>query len=132
MSLRTRLIASIMLVLLISLGIGGVSAAWTAARSVRIEMQAALAVGEQAVRHGLEDLPGSPDLLADLGRLVRSFDGDRHLRATLTDAAGRTIAVSVLPTPAQRVPGWFVRLVAPALPPEQLPVETAAGPGWSF
>ena len=127
MSLRTRLIASIMLVLFVSLGIGGLSAGWTAARSVRTEMQAALAVGEQAVRHGLDDLPGSPDPLADLGRLVRAFDGDRHLRATLIDAAGRIVVASMLPRPAQRVPGWFVRLVVPALPAEQLPVETAAG-----
>ena len=124
MSLRTRLIASTMLVLLVSLGVGGLPAGWTATRSVRNEMQAALGVGEQAVQHGLDDLPGSHDQLADLTRLVQAFDGDRHLRATLIDAAGRTLAASALPRPAQPVPGWFVRLVAPALPARRMPVET--------
>ena len=109
MSLRTRLIASIMLVLLVSLGVGGLSAGWSAARSVRNEMQAALGVGEQAVQHGLEDLPGSHDQLADLTRLVQAFDGDRHLRATLVDAAGRNLVASALPRPAQPAQPWFYR-----------------------
>ncbi len=129
MSLRTRLIASIMLVLLVSLGVGGLSAGWTAARSVRNEMQAALGVGEQAVQHGLDDLPGSHDQLADLTRLVQAFNGDRHLRATLVDAAGRTLVASALPRPAQPAPGWFVHLVAPALPARQMPVETGLETG---
>ena len=127
MSLRTRLIASIILVLLVSLGAGCASAGWNAARSVRTEMQAALAVGEQTVRHGLEDLPGSRDASADLGRLVQAFDGDRHVRAALLDAAGHVLAISALPRPAQPAPGWFVRLVAPALPRERLPAGTEAG-----
>ena len=127
MSLRARLIASIILVLLVSLGAGCASAGWNAARSVRTEMQAALAVGEQAVRHGLEDLPGSQDALADLRQLVQAFDGDRHVRAALLDGAGRVLVASALPRPAQPAPGWFVRLVAPVLLPERLPVETEAG-----
>ena len=127
MSLRTRLIASIILVLLVSLGAGCASAGWNAARSVRTEMQAALAVGEQAVRHGLEDLPGSRDASADLRQLVQDFDGDRHVRAALLDAAGHALVVSALPRPAQPAPGWFVRLVAPDLPPERRLVETEAG-----
>lgn len=127
MSLRTRLIASIILVLLVSLGAGCASAGWNAARSVRTEMQAALAVGEQTIRHGIEDLPGSRDALADLGRLVRAFDGDRHVRAALLDAAGHALVTSTLPGPAQPVPAWFVRLVAPDLPPERLAAGTDAG-----
>lgn len=126
-SLRARLIASIMLVLLVSLGVGCGSAGWNAARSVRTEMQAALAVGEQTIRHGLEDLSESRDALADLSRLVQAFDGDRHLRAALLDAAGHVLVASALPRPAQPAPGWFVRLVAPDLPPARLPVETDAG-----
>lgn len=129
MSLHTRLIASIVFVLLVSLGAGCATAGWRAARSVRTEMQAALAVGAQAVRHGLDDLPGSQDPAADLGRLVRAFDGDRHVRATLADPAGRALAVSSVPRPAQPAPEWFVALVAPTLPAERLPVEAAATRG---
>lgn len=126
MSLKTRLIASIVLVLLVSLGVGCVLAGWNAARSVRTEMQAALAVGKQAIRHGLEDLSGSNDPPADLSRLVQAFDGDRHVRAALLDTAGHTLVVSALPMPQQPVPQWFVRLIAPVLPPELLPIEAAA------
>lgn len=127
MSLHTRLFASIVLVLLVSLGVGCASAGWNAARSVRTEMQAALAVGEQTIRHGLEDLPGSRDASADLSRLVQAFDGDRHVRATLLDAAGHALVTSALPRPAQPAPNWFVRLIAPDLPRERLPVETEVG-----
>jgi two-component system sensor histidine kinase UhpB len=127
MSLRARLIASIMLALLVSLGAGCASAGWNAARSVRAEVQAALAVGEQAIRHGIEDLPGSRDALADLQQLVQAFDGDRHVRAALLDATGHVLVASALPRPAQPAPGWFVRLVAPDLPSERLLIETEAG-----
>ncbi len=57
MSLRVRLIASIVFVLLVSLCVGGLVAGWHAVRSVRTEMQAALAVGAQTLRNGIDDLP---------------------------------------------------------------------------
>lgn len=125
MSLRTRLVASVFATLLLSLGAGLALTGWHAARSVRTELEAALAVGEQTVSAGMEELSsargGSRDPAAELVRLVRAFDGDRHLRARLTDGAGRSLAASVVATPAQPVPRWFVRLVAPKLAPVQVP-----------
>ena len=61
MSLRLRLIASIVFVLLVSLCVGGLAAGWHAVRSVRTEMQAALAVGAQTLRNGIDDLPEAGD-----------------------------------------------------------------------
>lgn len=126
MSLRVRLIACIACVLLAGLAAGGALAGWHVARSVRAEMRAALAVGERAVRLAVEGPPGSRDPRAGLGRLVRAFDGDRHLRAVLRDGAGRVLAASDPAAPAPGIPGWYVRLVAPDLAPVRVPVAGGA------
>lgn len=120
MSLRARLITSIVVVLLVSLCVGGAVAGWHAVRSVRAEMQAALAVGVQTLRNGIDDLPGPRDRAAELGRLVRMFDGDRHLQAELTDSTGRPDTTSSPATLAQKVPAWFVSLLAPSIAPVHL------------
>lgn len=122
MSLRTRLIASIACVLLAGLLAAGASAGWHVARSVRIEMQAALAVGERAVRLAVEGAAGSHDPRADLVRLVRAFDGDRHLRVVLDNGAGASLAASNPAAAAPGLPGWYVRLVAPDLASVRVPV----------
>jgi two-component system, NarL family, sensor histidine kinase UhpB len=120
MSLRLRLMASIILVLLVSLCIGGVAAGWHAVRSVRTEMQAALAVGAQTLRNGIDDLPEVSDPRDELGRLVRIFDGDRHVRAVLRDTTGRLQMASTLRDLAPKVPAWFVTLLSPSLEPVHL------------
>ena len=120
MSLRLRLMASIVFVLLVSLCIGGLAAGWHAVRSVRTEMQAALAVGAQTLRNGIDDLPDAGDPGDELGRLVRTFDGDRHVRAVLRDATGGLRMASTLPALGPKVPAWFVALLAPSLAPVRL------------
>ncbi len=120
MSLRVRLITSIVLVLFVSLCVGGAVAGWHAIRSVRTEMQAALAVGAQTLRNGIDDLPDARDPQAELGRLVHMFDGDRHVRATLRDPAGQPRATSRMARLAPDVPAWFVALLAPSIPPVHL------------
>lgn len=126
MSLRTRLTVSILAVLLLSLGIGGLSAGWTATQSVRTEMQAALASGERTVQAEVAGAaaPGEPP--AEPQRLARLFDGNRHLRAVLLDAAGREAAVSQPLAPREPPPGWLVRLVSPGLPPVRVPLAAGA------
>lgn len=127
MSLRFRLIVSVFAVLLLSFAAGGLLAGWTATQSVRVETQAALAAGERTVRSEVrgDPTPGRPP--SDFAPLVRSFDGNRHLRAELVDAAGGTLlAASAPPTPRRPAPDWLVRLLAPALPPVALPLP--AGP----
>lgn len=114
MSLRARLTASLVLVLVLSLCAGGAVAGWHALRSVRAEMQAAMEVGAQTLGNGLHEMPaGAPG--AALVHLVHAFDGDRHVQAVLLDAAGRERAASRLPPPAAPVPGWFVGLLSPPL-----------------
>jgi two-component system, NarL family, sensor histidine kinase UhpB len=87
-SLRTQLVVSIALVLLICLAIDGVFAYWHAVNKVDTEIRAALAVGARTVQDAVADrqterLPREP-----LESLVTDFNGDRHLRASLVDKTG--------------------------------------------
>lgn len=126
MSLRLRLITSMIIVLLISLCAVGVAAGLHAVRSVRAEMQAALAVGAHTLRNGIDGLPSTQDPADELKRLVRGFDGDRHIRAELRDNTGRLRVASTLATLAPNVPGWFVALLAPSIAPVRLQLNTGS------
>jgi two-component system, NarL family, sensor histidine kinase UhpB len=126
MSLRVRLITSIVIVLLVSLCVAGAAAGWHAVISVRTEMQAALGVGVQTLRDGIDDLPQAHDLEDEPKRLVRDFDGDRHIRAELRDASGQLRVVSVVPTLTPDVPVWFVALLAPSIPPVRFELGSGA------
>lgn len=123
MSLRVRLITSIIIVLLISLGVGGAAAGWHAVRSVRTEMQAALAVGVQTLHNGLDGLQEVHGPQDELDQFIHTFDGDRHLRAVLRDKAGRLIVASTLPAIAPNVPAWFIALLSPSLAPLRVDVD---------
>jgi two-component system sensor histidine kinase UhpB len=129
MSLRMRLTALVGLVLLLSVAGGGALVAWRAARSVQTELRAALDVGAQTVRNGFADLAETNEPGKELRRLVATFDGDRHVRASLVDTLGHVSAVSTLFPPTQQVPGWFVRLIVSEPPGIRLPVPTDVGGG---
>ena len=88
MPLRVRLIALIGLVLLASLAGGSVLVGWHAASSVRTELRAALDVGANTIRNGLGELVRTNDRADELRHLVGTFNGNRHVRATLLDRTG--------------------------------------------
>lgn len=111
MTLRARLIALMAAVLLASVLLGGMLAWWHAAQSARTEMQAALLSGEHRVRDSLANLPEVADREGDLRRLIATFNGDRHVRATLLDAHGANVAHSTLSTSANPTPDWFYELL---------------------
>ena len=114
MSLRVRLIACMAVVLLVGLAFCGAVASWHAVRSVRTEMQAAVAVSAQTLSNGIDGLPQARDPANEIERLVRAFDGDRHARAIWHDAKGRPLLVSKLRKVTSDVPAWFVALLAPS------------------
>jgi two-component system sensor histidine kinase UhpB len=126
MSLRFRLIVSIVLVLVVSLAFGGALACWHAGRSVRTEMRAALAVGEQTVRNALASLPAAGGTQRHIARLVGSFDGDRHVQAALLDDRGVSIASSALAMQSPAVPEWFHGFFGVDLPPLRIPLPADA------
>jgi len=123
MPLRARLMALVCAVLLVSLAGGGALIAWHAAGRVQTELRAALSVGTNTVENGLKELRIADDRTAELRRLIATFDGNRHVRATLFDAAGSATARSSLFVPAQKVPGWFVHLIGNPTKPLRMPAE---------
>ena len=125
MPLRMRLTALIGLLLLFSVLSGSVLVAWHAANSVRIELRAALDVGAKAACNGIEELADTNDRVGALRQLVSTFNGNRHVRATLVDPRGQSIITSQLFVPAQTVPSWFLGLIGEDTATIRLPV-----PGW--
>jgi two-component system, NarL family, sensor histidine kinase UhpB len=111
MTLRVRLIVLVAFVLLVSIVLGGMLAWWHAAQSSRTEMQAALLSGEHRVRDAITYLPEVADREGDLRRLIATFNGDLHVRASLLNAQGQSVAHSVLSTPLHPTPDWFFDLL---------------------
>src|ERR1700689_1577490 len=111
MTLRLRLIVIIGLVLVLSLLLGALLAWWHGAQSAQTEMQAALLAGEHRVRDSIDHLVEVADQDGDLRRLIATFNGDRHVRAMLLDAAGAPLTVSTLLAPQHPTPEWFFDLL---------------------
>jgi len=129
MTLRARLIVLVGFVLLVSLLSGGMLASWHAAQSARTEMQAALLSGEHRVRDSIEHLAEVADRDGDLKRLIATFNADRHVRATLLDSAGHSVASSVLSTPLHPEPEWFFELLGVGPTTTLLPIGDAGTAG---
>ena len=122
MPLRVRLIVLIGLVLLVSLAGGSVLVAWRAANSVRTELRAALDVGTQTIRNGIDELAAPEDRAKGLRHLVATFNGNRHVRATLLDVRDQPVAVSSLFVPPHPAPRWFRDLIAVDLGTVRVPM----------
>ena len=129
MSLRFRLIVSVAIPLAFSLVFGCVLVGWHATRSVRAELAAALEVGRQSVHNAIEELPSSGSPEQDLRRLIRTFDGNRHVRAALLDPNGAVVAESRLLSPVIAVPLWFRDLIGPDIPPSDITVAARRASG---
>lgn len=126
MSLRLRVVAAIALVLLLSAAVGASLAGWRARQALHEEFAAALTGGRQTVQSAYEDLPRSDHQDRDLRQLIATFDGNRHVVATLLDQTGRAIAVSRA-SPAAPSPAWFGKLLRTPLPAERLPAPVRGG-----
>ena len=96
---------------------------------MRTELRAALDVGANTIRNGIDDLAASDDRADELRHLVATFDGNRHVRATLLDARDQPVAASELFVPTQPVPGWFRRLIGGEPGAVRLPVPPAGDGG---
>ncbi|MGL4396302.1 MAG: HAMP domain-containing protein [Hyphomicrobium sp.] len=107
MSLRRRLMVLLGAVLLLSLLGGGVLTYWHAVRKIEIEMASALKIGEQAVQDAVAPLADVDDPQAQLIRLVKSFDGDRHMRIALIAPSGTVVMQSRTTPPANPAPVWL-------------------------
>ncbi|CAN5130897.1 histidine kinase [soil metagenome] len=123
MSLRTRLVVLVGLVLFAGVTLGSILAGYEARRTLEAELTAGITGGRQTVLSAYEDLPRSDHIERDLRQLVSTFDGNRHVRARLEGVAGATLVASTPLNASKPAPAWFsqlfgtppasVRLVAP-------------------
>ena len=111
MSLRARIVSLVSLIFLVGSVLAGVLAGLEARRALEDELHAAMVGGQQTVLSAFEDLPRSDHAPRDLHQLVATFDGNRHVRALLTDSAGKLLEGSVPPDRTTPAPAWFGRLL---------------------
>jgi two-component system, NarL family, sensor histidine kinase UhpB len=108
MSLRRQFFLSVVMALLLSFSVLAVVALGHARASVDNEMGMALEAGDRIVDNALLSLPRDGED-AYLQRLVKSFDGNRHLKVALIEG-GREVSASQ-PAPPDPVPGWYQQLL---------------------
>jgi two-component system sensor histidine kinase UhpB len=63
------------------------------------------------VRDAITYLPGVANREGDLRRLIATFNGDRHVRASLLDSHGQTVVQSILSKSLYPTPDWFFDLL---------------------
>ncbi|HZZ68166.1 MAG TPA: histidine kinase [Phenylobacterium sp.] len=122
MSLRARVVALIAGVLLISLLLGAAAAGYQAREALSAELAAGLGGAQQTVNSAFEDLPNSDHPARDLRQLVATFDGNRHVRASLMIPGGRAALTSHTRSAGAPAPPWFGRLLGPSPAARQIAV----------
>jgi two-component system sensor histidine kinase UhpB len=111
MPLRRRLLVLVALVLGACLVVGGALTYWAGLRKIELEMSSAIAVGRSAIVDALTPLDESADPEAQAVRIVRAFDGDRHLVARLVASDGTVKSSSRLKPPVDPPPAWLYDLL---------------------
>lgn len=112
MTLRLKLLLSIALSMLLTFLLGGVLIYGHATDKVETEMTAALAVGARIAANAVDDVEETANARRRLELLVADFNGDRHLRARVTDASGKVIMTSTIADEEEPAPRWFFDLVS--------------------
>lgn len=126
-SLRLTIIRTITLVLVVTLVVGSVLTYWAAMRKVETEVDAAMAIAEKTVRQAVQEIAHADDGRLELVRLVRVFDGNRHVKASFIDANAGGERISSFVAPAEELPDWFFNLLA--TPPKVVRVSLPDGLG---
>ena len=126
-TLHGRVMLAACAALAASLAVGAGALLWDARRSVDAELASAMASAAQAVRTGLQDADGPEPAATVLPRLVRVFDGNRHIRAVLLNAQGAPLLRSRLFVSDHPPPRWFVGLIDPHATVQRLAVPPGAG-----
>jgi two-component system sensor histidine kinase UhpB len=122
MSLRLRIALLNGVLLLASIALGALITGFEVRKVLGEELAAALAGARQTAASAFEDLPRSDHPARDLRQLVGTFDGNRHVRASLMGPRGRSVWASRSDDPGAPPPSWFRHMVEVAPDPASLPV----------
>lgn len=127
MSLRHRLLALIAVLLAASLLVGSALTYWHGLQKIELEMSSALGVGENAVRDAVVPLLKGPIADDQLQRIISSFDGDRHVSASLLSTDGSVRLQSRVKSPADPAPQWLFGLLTGTQQTASLELPNGAG-----
>lgn len=98
------------MVLVATLFVGSVLTYWQATAKIETEVDSALAIAEKTVRQAIQEIAGREDPRLELLRLVRVFDGNRHVRASFVEPSSPDARVSSFVAPVEVLPSWFFTL----------------------
>lgn len=105
-----------------------VGMSWRNARNdLADELVAARLGGLQTVRSAFEDLPRSDHRERDLRQLVATFNGNRHLAASLVRSSGQAVVTSRVAMPRRAAPDWFAKTIQPDLQAARIRVPGRSG-----
>jgi two-component system, NarL family, sensor histidine kinase UhpB len=121
MSLRLRIVAAILLVLVFGSGCGLALAGAQARHWLREELTSAQDSGRLETARAVAEMPLTDQPDRQLVPLIADFDGNRHLQAWLVTAQGEVLATSQ-PAPADPPPDWFYYLLHQDVAPAKLAV----------
>lgn len=124
-SLSRAIIRNISIVLVVTLALSALVTYWQAATKVETEVGAALAIAEKTVRKVIQEIAHDDDPRLQLVRLVRVFDGNRHVKATFVEPEPIGARISSFVAPAEELPEWFYALIA--RPPEVIRIPLPNG-----
>lgn len=124
-TLSATIIRNISIVLALSLVLSGLLTYWQAATKVETEVGAALSIAEKTVRKIIQEIAHDDDPRLQLVRLVRVFDGNRHVRATFVEPEPIGARISSFVAPPEELPEWFYNLIA--RPPEVIRIPLPDG-----
>lgn len=111
-SLSATIIRNISIVLFVTLIISGLVTYWQAANKVETEVGAAMSIAEKTVRKVVQEITHDDEPRLHLIRLVRVFDGNRHVKATFIEPEPIGARISSFVAPAEELPNWFYALIA--------------------
>ncbi len=119
--MRARLMVVVVLIDLVAAAISGAVIIHKARSATEVETAASLAVVEPLVAETLQALQDAP--LPGLFRtLALRFQGLRHVRVTLLDAANQPAGTGPRHEGRRRAPGWFAALIAPPAQRHEVPL----------
>lgn len=110
MSLQTRVLGSIALLLVLALLGGSTFLVLHARAAAQAEVHTAFHGAVESVR---DTMKGNIAHTVTLREVVASFEGQRHVRAALINEDGKVIVQSRIGRLDNPAPDWFARLIAP-------------------
>lgn len=125
MSLQLRLIGTVTALLVLALAAGAMLLSMHARSMIDLEVRTAF----DGARHSVSNtLRSDVEHTVTLRQVVASFEGQRHVRASLVNEAGKTIVQSKVGGFDDPAPVWFQTLMAPAPLSARIPIALAKYP----